>query len=265
MPIALGPMSLGEILDRALRITLTRFGVFFAIACIFLAPGQVAGFGLNRFMFESQVALQRGDFSSLPILMGGVSAILVLQLVLRPMAMAGSLAVVAHEVLGRPFGLSGALGFAMRRFLPLLVASFLFNLIWPVGCLACCAPGVMLYAWFSVFAPVIVVEHAGPIESLQRSLALTEGYRWTAVAILAIELALYLALSMVVSVVMLFTGEISMTGTGQPPTILSAVLGFIVGVLVETYFGVVWSLYYFDLRIRKEGFDLTLLSQGQAG
>ena len=263
MPIALGPMSLGEILDRGLRIMLHRFTAFFGFTLLFLAPFQVVGYLVNLYVFESQSALQRGDFRPMLLMLGAGGAILVLNSVAQAMATAASLAVVAHEVLGRRIAFGAALGFALRRFLPVLFASLLVGLVTVAGCAACCVPGIMFMCWFAVTAPAVVVERAGPIEAMQRSLALTDGYRWTALALVAIQLALGLGLGMVINSAMLLTGELSFTQP-RPPTVLTTTLAFLSNALVITYSIVVWSLFYFDLRIRKEGFDLTLLSQGKA-
>jgi len=77
---------------------------------------------------------------------------------------------------GRPLG--DNLAQALRRFFPLLGVSFLFGLGIGLASILLTFPGIMLAVRWAIFRQICVIEKAGPIESLQRSTQLTDGYRW---------------------------------------------------------------------------------------
>lgn len=268
--MAIGPMTFGEILGRGLSITWRRFGAFFGLACLFLAPLYAAMHVVEVYYHTNLGAIERGDPRPVLMLVAGGFVVLLAGLILQSMGMAASLGIVAHEFLDRRIGVGAALGFALRRFLPLLLATVCVGLVVALGvcpgCLALCVPAFLFRCWFSVVAPVIVVEHAGPFEAMQRSFALTAGFRWIALAFVGIEMALNMAAQCAgnlvgcVAVLPTLVERGAIPSGGVPPSIPATVVMFLCGAAVLTYTSVVWSLFYFDLRIRKEGFDLAAVS-----
>lgn len=127
--------------------------------------------------------------------------------------------------------------------------------------------GFIFYAYIAVritvIVPVIMVEHLGPVQALRRSWQLVQGYWWRTVA-LVIVLSL---LSAVISAgpAYLLTLLVGMATGSFDPVLTAAVTG-LVTVITEALFIplslTAYTLYYFDLRVRKEGFDIeTAVSQ----
>lgn len=105
--------------------------------------------------------------------------------------------------------------------------------------------------------PVIMVEGLGPVEAIRRSWRLVQNYWWRTLALVIVLGLLNLVISagpayLVLAIVGIFTRgtdpvtAAAITGTGT--VIMSAL--FLPLELVST------TLYYFDLRVRKEGFDI---------
>jgi hypothetical protein len=127
--------------------------------------------------------------------------------------------------------------------------------------------GFIFYAYITVritvIVPVIMVEHLGPVQALRRSWQLVQGYWWR-------TLALVLVLSLINAVISagpayLLTLIVGMATRSFDPVLTAAVTA-VVTIITEALFIplslTAYTLYYFDLRVRKEGFDIeTAVSQ----
>lgn len=71
-----------------------------------------------------------------------------------------------------------ALKIALNRFWPILGGSLLIGLGVAFGTLLLIVPGLILYAGWYVFLPVVIGEKRGPVDALTRSWDLTRGYKW---------------------------------------------------------------------------------------
>jgi hypothetical protein len=268
MKYQIGAMTVGDILDRGLKLLFTRLGTFYLINLIFLAPVIVV-----------QLLL---PVSGMPILMTMSALILLLLvLILQPVATAAQLYVVAQEFVDRRVSVAQALGFAFPRFGSLLGASIMVGLLFGVGALLCLVPGLIFLVWYIFTTQVIVVEGAGASAAMERSKVLTAGFRWRVFGVFVLVLVLtYIAQFALLSVqyvlppyenvrtevVPAFGGELQVR-TGRKLNYgnyaINVVLQQLATILVQTYGAICWTLFYFDLRIRKEGFDLELAAQKQ--
>ncbi|MDQ5823930.1 MAG: hypothetical protein M3441_06910 [Chloroflexota bacterium] len=129
---------------------------------------------------------------------------------------------------------------------------------------------VLFYAYIfvrlTVIIPALMVENLGPMQALRRSWQLVQGYWWRTLALVLVLGILGAVISagpayLVIALVTLFTGSFD-------PVLTTAITG-IVSVITEAFFIPLsltcYTLYYFDLRVRKEGFDLeTALDQRYA-
>ncbi len=108
-----------------------------------------------------------------------------------------------------------------------------------------------------VVVPVIMVEGLGPVQAIRRSWRLVQNYWWRTLALVLVLGIINLVISagpayLILGIVTIFTRSLDpvtsaiITGTGT--VIMSAL--FLPLELVST------TLYYFDLRVRKEGFDI---------
>jgi hypothetical protein len=129
---------------------------------------------------------------------------------------------------------------------------------------------VLFYAYvfvrLSVIIPALMVENLGPVQAVRRSWQLVQGYWWRTFALVLVLGILSAVISagpayLVIALVTLFTGSFD-------PVLTTAITG-IISVITEAFFIPLsltcYTLYYFDLRVRKEGFDLeTALDQRYA-
>ncbi len=291
MQFQLGAMTVGDILDRGLKILAARFGAFFALSVIFLSPLLVLDLAMPP---------GGGDESAQALLS------IFLALVLGPLSSAAALHVISQEFAGQPAGVADAVGVALARFFSLLGTSLLFVLVLVVAFLVVFMPGfvlavaagepfvalvllgltvlaglallLVLAAWFCFFSQVVVVEGIGGPGALARSRSLGEGYRGRIVAVLLLFFVIQLLAGVFAAVLngVLPGTEVRFEQAGgrfQITTVLldynryaaNAVVMFLVTTVVRSYLSVCLTLLYFDLRIRKEGFDLELAARRLAG
>jgi hypothetical protein len=157
--------------------------------------------------------------------------------------------IVAAEMAGEPIGAGVASSFALRRLLTLIGAGFLAMLAVLIGLAALIIPGLWLIGSFTMVTAVIALEDAGPVAALRRSMYLVRGRWWPTVGFLILVGLLGSVAAQLVQLVAL--PIVGAAGVG-----LAAGLGFVVLIvaqgLVVAAIAVMTTLWYFDLRVRKE-------------
>jgi hypothetical protein len=271
MPVQIGAMSVGDVLDRGLKLFLARLATFYAINMLVLAP-----------LLALQVALpllELGPFAApgptfLASVFAGLVAIIIVQFFLMQLATAGILKVIAEAFVGRRAGIGQALWFALSRFFRLVVVSLVYLLMYGVGLCMCIVPGIVVLVIFAFPLQVVVVENKGPLDALSRSLELTAGYRWRVLGVLCMLFIGYLLVVGVSTSLQLLLpfneavmGDMGVMRTiliSYPNYVINQVAAFLLLNVWQTYYNICVTLMYFDVRIRKEGYDLELAVQQQA-
>ncbi|HJR43117.1 MAG TPA: hypothetical protein VJ812_13570 [Gemmatimonadaceae bacterium] len=111
---------------------------------------------------------------------------------------------------------------------------------------------VMFWARFFAVPTVTVLETLGVSDSLRRSAQLSDGFRWKVLGTYIVAYAIVFAISMAALVVaMLLVRNMLLA---QLVSNLLSLLGF-------PLVGAVGVVLYYDMRIRKEGFDLELMQR----
>jgi len=120
---------------------------------------------------------------------------------------------------------------------------------------------VLLVGRFAVATPALVLEDLSARKAIARSASLTKGHRTRVILI-------YLLMTVIAYVAaLLFQGPFFTLGlilreNGQPPLwtqLLGAISGGIGGVMTGPLSRIALTLLYYDVRVRKEAFDLQLL------
>jgi hypothetical protein len=112
-----------------------------------------------------------------------------------------------------------------------------------------------------LIVPAIVVEGQKALPSLKRSGYLVKGYRGKVFSITALILVLEFVLGFGIRMILnLFLD----TGSGVGAFLRSAMEN-LASIVMTPMFVIATILLYYDMRIRKEGFDLEMLSRAVAG
>jgi hypothetical protein len=262
MRFPIGAMSVGDILDRGLRLLLSRLPLLFSISLIV----QVPVLTLQLLIPMVQGAAGGGAVLVLMLLF------LITILILTPIAQAVILYVVTQEYLDRPATLGQAFSFALTRFGALLGSVILAGLITFLGTLLCIIPGIYLGVLYAFVSQVVVLESLSGTDALSRSKHLVTGFWWRVFGVIfLIQFVLGMVSGLVgVLLAMVFPYQEMVRGPDLFPVAASfnypryavhTIVGDLISVLFSAYLAVCTTLLYLDLRIRKEGFDLEMAAQ----
>ena len=268
-PASLRPLAIGEILDTALTIYRQRAATMIKAVVLVIAPVQVISAivtlsGPEDFSpstTDATTGVNAVDFDA-STFAGFVIATLVvaaLGLVANELATAASLKVVSSAYLSGDPDWKESLRFAMGRAGSLIWLAILTFLGLILGAILCIAPAVYLYGAWAVATPVLLIEGLKGSKALGRSRELVKG-RWGSVFLVIVIGAI---LGSIVQVVLqgLLVGVILSSSNDIVNAIATAVASTIGSALVTPFTAAVAVVLYFDLRVRKEGFDLELLAQ----
>ena len=166
---------------------------------------------------------------------------------------------VAETYLGRKATWRESLRFAARRFPSILLIVTLGGVLTVIGFVFCVIPGIYLAVAFAVALPVLMSEGQRGRKALGRSGALVRGRWWkTALALLVAGLLAGILSGVVSGVV---TALAIFNGHDPVALFFIAAIGGTAGAIVSTPFSAAYhTVLYFDLRVRKEAFDLQLLA-----
>ena len=243
VPTSLRPLSVGEILDVSFTVYRRHFATLGTIAVV------CSGVPV---LLSLYIEATGGVFFNLPLTLLHY----VIFSILSSIATAATVFVVSESYLGRPL----AAGDALRRATPLLtrliICSLLFAIIVGIGFIFLFIPGIVLFCGLLLAFPSMVLEPGhSPTGALSRSWSLTRGARWRILGLLVtIGLLLYVPLIGLGAVATLVVPR----GTASSMATL-AVVG-VVQMLIYPLFYCVLTVAYYDLRVRKEGFDLEVLA-----
>ena len=255
----LEPMTVGMILDRAVRLYARHAVLFVGIMTVAYVPFLVI---YVPFLFLAAGGPAGLNAAALAGLFLTIFSVIAYMLVLLPLSTGAMFFAVSESYLDRQITIFEAYGSALKRFWHLLLAQIIVTMAVTIGMLFCLVPGIFLLACLSMVIPVIMLERLDSIESLKRSWELTEGHRLKILGALLIVIALiFVAQMAVAAIVFLIVGDFESLSF----EVANQVTNTLVQIVITPIQSVVLIFLYYDLRIRKEGFDLEVLSQSLHG
>lgn len=249
-PPILRPLSVGEILDTSFSLYRRHFGALATVALICTGTPL-----LLRLFLEASGGL----FTSLTLFALYIVSLVVLSLV----ATGATVFIVAESYLGRPISAREALARAAPYLGRILICSLLMSLVVGVGFLLLFVPGIILAVGLVLAVPAVVLEPSTSVTgALSRSWELTRGSRWRIFGLgVTLMVLLYVP---VVAVTGLFAMLVPSTSIRLGPASAASIVALSIAGLVQMFiyplFYCVLTVTYYDLRVRKEGFDLELLA-----
>lgn len=258
----LRPLSLGEILDRTFWMYRRNFLLFLGITAI----PEILDLGYHLLKVLAENNPVTGSVASGGDIAAGVLVALigiVIYVVVYLAAQGGTVFAVSELYLGRSATIIGSLRRMRGHVLKLFGVSLLNGLACGVAALLLIIPGIYLACRTIVCIPTSILEDLGPSDSLSRSMALTKD---SAGRSFVIYLLWWFLLIFLVVVFVAPAGAAEGFYRSDPGLrTLWAVLGLVgaaVGTtLVTPILTIATAIYYYDLRVRKEAFDLQLLME----
>ena len=275
---ALRPLSAGEVLDVSFGLFRRMFGTLFVIQLICMTL---------PFLFNVYYTGTGGGFSGM-LLVGSL-----VSFVLSALASAATAIAISESYLDRPTSAGEALRRAVPRLGPLLAVSLLVGVLVVVATMpffflvggaaftlarsggvpsglaifsvligiASLALPLFVAAGVSVATPVVVLEERiGAMAALSRAWFLTRGYRLRIAGLLFVCLILILIPYM--GALLLGGAFVGATvgATGGVASVWVPVVALAGRLLLTPILYCLITLVYYDLRVRKEGFDLEMLA-----
>ncbi len=282
-------MRLGEILDGSFNIYRRHFGLFMRLSLILVWLPAAAGIYLNlRFSsnpFELLNLFEENIAGSIGIAILLVVVWTVCSLLLK----AGTIRVISDSYLGREPELGSSLRFGVNKIIPLLLVALsktlLIILLYGAAVLAVMllyfmgrilGPGVgglMAFlgivgaAWFVIWVacaygmttPIVVLEDLpSSFDAFGRSWDLTRGARGKiAGTIIVTSLISQFLPAMVIAAM---TAAVGAAGN-QSLQPLFVVISSLLSIVLAPILPCALTLLYYDLRVRREAFDIQVLSE----
>ncbi len=290
----LRPLGIGDVLDRVFAIYRSRaIGLFvlglilfvalviawIVLGVVFAFVGRATFVRLSEQPTNDPVALLANP--AFLELMGGLFIFVIVGWLISLLVGAvftGAIidaAAAAHLGQERSLSQSFVVGFqsSLRIFFAgvlVTIAVILIGVVFNVAS-AFVSNGIVLFLIFCVYffvqvyvqaswfvSPVIAtIERHGPVSSLRRSWQLSSGFRWRIVGLVLLLVVLFLVLFVLV---VFLIGLIATANQSAGAIALFIAAFAAVPLWMPLFFGTMTVLYY-DLRVRKEGFDLQLAAE----
>ncbi len=250
----LRPLTLGETLDVSFGLYRTLFVPLLIVTLVTRAVPLVISVYLES---------AGGMSANVPLYL--LNAIL--GMVLAAIAAGGSTIIISENYMGRRI----TAGEAFRRATPfvgrLIALAIMTSFVCGLGLLLLLIPGLIIGTGLALGTPALILENKlGASDAMGRSWALTSGFRWKLFVALAV-IVILLALPYMFAGV--YTAATVASGAKPDLTDLAGFLGVIIiaSVLQTLIYPLLYCLLtvaYYDLRVRKEAFDLEVLAAGLA-
>jgi len=282
------PMTTGMVLDRSFRLYLDNFALMVGLSAILNVPLLFISFMLSA----SRIDVTKLNGATVVAILIGVILFLLTLIIVAPMIGGATALAVSDIYLGKSATAGAVLSAAWRKVWTLLktqiiVGLILFGLmlaagmvlgavagimtlisvpavlvlfVFGMGMLVCLVGIVILFLSYALIAPIVMIEGSDRGREIRnRSWRLVEGNRLKVFLIFLILVVIQVLVQGGVAVVSAIT-----FGLGNA-SITASVLDGIISILLTPLSAIAITLLYYDFRIRKEGFDLEMLSQSIGG
>src|SRR5579871_6017031 len=254
--LELRPLSLGEILDRTFFLYRRHFLLFIGISGI--PELIVLAFTLTRLF---AVNVESGRIASVPFNVILTVLLLAANVLTYLVSQGGTILAVSDLYLGRPASIGGALRKVAGELAPLFGVIVLNGLAIMGGTILLVIPGIYLACRLLICVAVALIEDKGPRDSLSRSWELTRENAGRAFLILLLSLVIAYAALLLFALPFGIPLALSLRNPAmlQFWTAIVDVGSTIATVLTRPILLIATSIFYYDLRVRKEAFDIQFM------
>ncbi len=243
------PMSVPSLFDATFQLYRDRFATFLIIALIAHVPySLLVAFVLptGRIEVDARGELQISADMALGLMGMSAYAMVFLQL---------CIAAMTHNISAAYLGENLSAVDSYRRAFPrlgwLIVTQVLVVFVFLAGCAMFVVPGVIFACWFYVTAPVVILEGNNFTTAMSRSRDLVRGNLVKVFLVGLVLLLMYLVFFAIIQIIINFV---------PGPRFLVIFSASILNAFMLPIEAAPGILLYYDLRIRKEAFDLQMLA-----
>lgn len=245
--VYLTDMTVGDVFDRAFFVYKRQFFNLIGLYSVALFP----------FIFLNGLAVLNPELMLLSSFASGFSTLV------GYLAEAVLVVLIAQVVLDRKIDRREAIGTVLSwRFFAIFGTILMWGILLTAGLLFCIIPGVYLYVIFAFLIQVMAIEGTYGIGSFRRSWNLAQGSWWMIFGILIAVFALIITLSSSITAILLKAFGVGINDvffSDEPDLAFSNVYQMstqIATILLNPLEVCIITMLYFNLRVKKEGFDL---------
>jgi len=267
--VDLRPLSLGEILDRTFSLYRRNFLLFLGITALpqllilalnlaetLLVPRPAPRVQAPVEQLQSPAASGLLAFGILGVIVG-----IIIYIVAYLFAQGGTVYAVSELYLGRQTTIGASLRRMRGELLSLFGVIFLNGLAVMGATLFLIIPGIYVACRLITCVPAALLEDLGPRASLERSFHLTQGNAGRSFLIFLLYFIILYAAFFLFALP--FTIMVGIYAKDPSMVRIWLALGqignFLALVLVSPILTIATAVFYYDLRVRKEAFDLQLM------
>jgi hypothetical protein len=254
----LRPRSVGEILDATFVIYRRQFPRLFTIAVVSLALPYILQ---TYVMGQLEGASSPDEFLSI---FAWLLALMVLFAVFQAVATAATVHVVSESYLGNELTVADAFRRTGPSVWGLIVVWLSVSLLVLFGSVLFIIPGIILALGLAFSTQALVLERVSPLTAMRRSWVLARGSKGK-IFLLLITVGVILLVVLMGSLIALmfvsfFVGSTEPGASNSLLTTVSDIVVLVIQLLIFPILPCLLTVTYYDLRVRKEGFDLEVLA-----
>lgn len=260
-PTGLRPLGVGEILDVAIKVYRARFVDLLKAVAVVVSPLFLFGAVVQLSASDNtrRVAGEAVDAGDIWTFVAGVFLVAVLGFVASQVASAASFRIVSGTYLDENPTWRDSLRFAASKLGSLLWLSTVMAFFLVLAFLALIIPGFYFAIAWTVATPVLLFEGLRGSRALSRSRELVRGRWWPTLAVVFLS-TMFTAIVQSIFGGLIFAA-VRDSDSDAAVALANAVTNIAASVLTTPFTAAVIAVVYFDLRVRKEGFDLELLAR----
>jgi hypothetical protein len=262
----LRPLSVGEIIDVAIKIWRRNLATLARIVFVVVAPVEILSALIQASVSTGEI--QKFDAAGNTTINTGAAAAWaagmftaqLLSAVAFLIASAAVLRAVSVAYLGGTPEWRESLKAATGRLRSLLWLGFLMFGGLVLSAVALILPAIWLGVAWSVAFPVLIAEGQRGTKALGRTFGLVKGRWWPTFGALFLAFLFQFFLGLVLGIplgIVTFT----MDRNSAVALVITTVINVLSSVITTPFMAAVLVLIYFDLRVRKEGFDLEVMAR----
>jgi uncharacterized membrane protein YeaQ/YmgE (transglycosylase-associated protein family) len=259
----LRPLSVGEVLDASFKIVRQSFGVLAGCVLVVALPLNILDTLITASTVDHAFNVDSTAGSNLDTgtVWAGVIVRFALSVVLSALAAAACFRAVSGLYLGERPTIGESLSFAASRLMPVIALAFLYFLGLIPAFLLLIIPGIWLSIAWTVSFPALLSEGLSPTAALGRSFQLVRGRWWPTFGAVLLMNILVGIISAVIAGILTAT-LVASTASEPTAAVINTIANTLSAVVTLPISAAVLTVLYFDLRVRKEGYDLQLLARG---
>jgi len=263
----LRPLSLGELLDRTFFLYRQNFLLFVGITAIpYIVVFIPVLIGAFLYGLTGHTRPPSSAFPTAALI--GVGVILIIFVVVgffvAILYSAGAAVLAVSEIYsGRQATIRGSFRLVRGKAGTVFGVMFLSGLIVGAGLIALIIPGLYLACRIPVAIPAAMIEDLGPSDSIRRSFNLTQDFAGRSALIYMLAAAMSYGIGFMFQMPFIVLTMLSPKGSQMVLlwTALAQVGNVVGSILVAPVHTIGFALFYYDLRVRKEAFDLQMMMQ----